>query len=252
MASALDSIFDVFVSLGNFAAVKFSQKEPNQAFPYGFGKIEGVAGQFQGFIIVVSGLSLAYFSIKKIFGEADIEHLSWGVIVMLISTVITWFLCDFLRREANRLDSVILRAEGEHYWSDVLANVAVLLGILAIWISQAAWIDGLISLLIAGIIIKTGVTVFIDAVSLLLDHRIGDEKNEQIRTLLEQTVKDKKISNFYFLRSRRSGSQRFVDFHLVFSPRTSLKRSHEISLEVEKAVKSIIGDGEVLIHLEPS
>jgi divalent metal cation (Fe/Co/Zn/Cd) transporter len=56
---------------------------------------------------------------------------------------------------------------------------------------------------------------------------------------------------FHKLRARRAGSSRYVDLHVQFRDGTSLKRAHEVSHELERAVRSRVRGAEVLIHLEP-
>ena len=60
LASAIDSILDMLVSLFNLYAVRTSEKKTDELYNYGRGKIEGFASMLEGLLITVSGLFIIY------------------------------------------------------------------------------------------------------------------------------------------------------------------------------------------------
>ena len=61
IASALDSVMDMFVSVFNNIALKISESSPDKRFNYGKDKIEGLAALFEGLIIIASDLCNGFF-----------------------------------------------------------------------------------------------------------------------------------------------------------------------------------------------
>ena len=59
------------------------------------------------------------------------------------------------------------------------------------------------------------------------------------------------LIGFHKLRARRAGSRRYIDLHLQFRDGTSLRRAHEISHELQRAIGDQLRGADVLIHLEP-
>jgi divalent metal cation (Fe/Co/Zn/Cd) transporter len=60
------------------------------------------------------------------------------------------------------------------------------------------------------------------------------------------------VVGFHKLRARRAGSRRDVDLHVQFADGTSLVRAHEVSHELEAAIRERLRGAKVLIHLEPA
>jgi divalent metal cation (Fe/Co/Zn/Cd) transporter len=56
---------------------------------------------------------------------------------------------------------------------------------------------------------------------------------------------------FHKLRARRAGSRRYIDLHVQFRDGTSLRRAHEVSHELQRAIADRLRGTDVLIHLEP-
>lgn len=252
LASALDSLLDFLVSVGNYFAAKKSDTAPTQEFRYGFGKIEGVLGLFQGIFIAISGLILGGMGAWKIWNGGEIVHVDAAIWVMIFSTLVTFLLVQFLKKKAQKTKSLILEADAMHYQSDLFSNIAILAGIIIIWSTQKFWIDGLISILIAGLIIKSGVEIFQKSLYLLLDREIDPETRNAIEVVLLNAVKQGRIDSYHYFRTRQSGSKIFVDVHIVLNETILLKLAHDIAEEIEDKIEAIIGEGgEVLIHLDP-
>lgn len=59
------------------------------------------------------------------------------------------------------------------------------------------------------------------------------------------------VIGFHELRTRSAGSRRYVDVHIQFKDGTSLEAAHRTAHELQDAVTAVLGDADVLIHLEP-
>ncbi len=62
---------------------------------------------------------------------------------------------------------------------------------------------------------------------------------------------DRDIIGFHELRTRRGGSQRYVDVHVQFRSGTSLEQAHRTAHALQDEIASALGGADVLIHLEP-
>jgi len=93
--------------------------------------------------------------------------------------------------------------------------------------------------------------VLLKSVFSLLDHEADEETRKKIETILMIYEEQQKITGYHFLRTRQSGSKIFVDVHIVFSPDILLIKAHHIGDDIEKKILKNIGEGDVLIHLDP-
>ena len=96
LASAIDSILDMFVSIFNYFAILNSEKPADKHFNYGRGKIEALALIIEGTIITISGFFLFYQAIKKAITNETSQYLDISIYVMIASLIITIFLVIFL------------------------------------------------------------------------------------------------------------------------------------------------------------
>ena len=59
------------------------------------------------------------------------------------------------------------------------------------------------------------------------------------------------IKGYKHIHSRRSGSKRLIDLHIILDGELRLKQAHSICDEIEDEIKSMFSPCEVTIHPEP-
>lgn len=250
LASAIDSVLDLIVSAFNYFAITKSEQPADKKFNYGKGKIEALAGVIEGTVITVSGLYIFYESVRKAIYQKEIEYLDASIVVMLISLVITIALVTFLNYVAKKTRSMVVKSDALHYKTDVLSNGAILISLVLIQVTDFGLIDSIMGIVISIYIIYSAYQIIKDGVYTLLDVALDDEIVEGIRSII---LEEKEISDFHYLKTRKSGNTNFVDVHLVFSPGISLLKSHHAGDRIEEKIKELILDEEWVInaHLDP-
>src|SRR3989339_239297 len=124
LASAIDSLLDMIVSLFNYFALHNSDKEPDENFNFGRRKLEPLAAVIEGTIISLSALFILYTAISKMVQGSVIEHLDLSVGVMVASLVITAGLVFFFNHVANKTRNMVIADDALHYKNDLLSNGA--------------------------------------------------------------------------------------------------------------------------------
>ena len=250
LASAIDSILDLAISMFNFFAVTKSEEEANQKFNYGKGKIEALAAVIEGTIIIMSGLYIFYMAIEKAINEKVTQYLDISIVVMLISITITAILVLFLNHVAKTTNSLVIKSDALHYKTDLFTNAAIIFSLVAIKFSGFEIIDSIIGSIIAIYIIYSAYMIIKEGIYMLLDGSLDQEMVQQIEDAIKNT---KDITDYHFLKTRRSGKVNFVDVHLVFNPEILLVDAHEIGDRVEEKIHKIDKTSEwvINIHLDP-
>ncbi len=250
LASAIDSVLDLIVSAFNYFAIFKSEQPANKTFNYGKGKIEALAGVIEGTVITVSGLFILYTAIKKAINQEPLEYLGSSILVMLISLVLTIALVTFLNYVAKKTRSMVVKSDALHYKTDVLSNGAILISLVLIQVTQFELIDSIMGVIISIYIIHSAYEIIKDGIYILLDAALEEKIVENIRDII---VAEKEISDFHYLKTRKSGNTNFVDVHLVFSPGISLLRAHHTGDRIEEKIKELIPNEEWIItaHLDP-
>lgn len=250
LASAIDSVLDLIVSAFNYFAISKAEQPANKKFNYGKGKIEALAAVIEGTVITVSGLFIFYSAIKKAIYHEPLEHLENSIIVMIISLVLTIALVIFLNYVAKKTRSMVVKSDALHYKTDVLSNGAILVSLVIIQVTGFELIDSIMGVIISIYIIHSAYEIIKDGVYILLDASLDEEIVESIKNII---LGEKEISDFHYLKTRKSANTNFVDVHLVFSPGISLMRAHHAGDRIEEKIKELIPDGEWVInaHLDP-
>lgn len=180
LASAIDSVLDMFVSIFNYFAISNSEKPADKHFNYGRGKIEALASVIEGTIICISGLFLLYQAIKKAINEETSQYLEISLIVMTISIVITVSLVIYLNRVAKETGSMVIKADALHYKTDVYTNAAVFISLILVNFTGIELIDVIVGGGISLFIIYSAYELIQDGILVLLDRAVDEEIVEKI------------------------------------------------------------------------
>jgi len=250
LASAVDSILDMFVSLFNYFAITNSEKPADDEFNYGRGKIEALASVIEGVIISMSGLFLLYTAIKKYFSNGTSSYLDVSLIVMIISLFITIGLVAYLNAVAKKTNNMVIKADTLHYKTDVWVNGAVLFSIIAVYFTGYEIVDIVIGGAIAIYIIYSAYELIEEGILVLLDRALEDHVPKKIVAIINN---EKTVNDHHFLKTRTAGNDNFVEVHLVFDCLISLMDAHKASDRIEEKIKTLDNTKNwvINIHLDP-
>jgi cation diffusion facilitator family transporter len=236
LASAIDSILDMGVSLFNFFAIKKAEEHPDENFPYGKGKVQAIAGVIEGTIITLSGLFIIYEAVHKILHGKSTEYLGVSLGVMLFSIVVTFLLVRYLKSVAEKTGNIVIKADALHYETDLLSNGAVVAALLIVWLTGWDWIDALFGLGIGLYIIYSAYEIIHEGVMILLDRSLPSEIVAKIGEIIGNHPK---VNGYHWLKTRTDGTHNFVEFHLVLTPDMTLEEAHKIAEELECKIASL-------------
>lgn len=247
IASAVDSLLDLGVSVFNLFALKHSSKPADQQHNYGHGKIEGIAALIEGVIITGSAFSIIYSAVQKLIVWSQITDLDSGIIVMIISLLITWVIVFLLQKTLKTSKNLILKADLLHYKMDFLTNAWILLTLLILKWSHFTQLDPIIAILIALYILYSCKDILRSGFDILMDKSIG--KDQEIWSII---LAHPEVQSFHHLKTHQSGKEIFISFHMVFKDENiALKKAHFISLKVKQALQNTFKNAEILIKLDP-
>jgi len=249
LSTLVDSLLDALASLVNLFAVRHALTPADREHRFGHGKAEALAAMTQSAFIAGSAVLLLFQTGERLLHPKIPVQPEIGIAVMIVSIFLTVLLVIFQRWVVRRTNSVAIAADSLHYKGDVLVNIAVIVAlILGNWLG---WIyaDPLFGAAIALYILYNAWLIVREAMDMLMDRELPDEERQRSR---EIALSHPEVENLHDLRTRRSGPQYFIQFHLVLNAELSLLRAHEISDAVEVEVRSAFPDAEVLIHQDPT
>lgn len=249
LSSALDSLLDFFVSLFNLYILKRSSSNHDDTYNYWHGKIQGIGAVLEWAIVWFSGLALIYFSLQKIISKEWIHEVNISIYMMLVSIAITGFLVWYLSKVSKESNSLTLRADMLHYKTDLYTNLGIICSLILIKITQFEILDAAISILIGAYILLSSKGIILEWFHMLMDRKIDDELVAWIIEIISKA--DERITGYHWLKTRRSGDDIFVDFHLVFNKDIKLLDAHTVWDKIEFQIMKLIPNAQVNIHLDP-
>ena len=249
LAQAADSLLDLFAGIITFSAIRIAAKPADAEHPYGHGKAEDVAGAVQGILIFIAGGLIIYSAIGRIIKGSSIELVEGGIAVMVVSIVVSIFLSRHLLRVSRTTGSVALEANARNIATDVYSASAVLVGLAVVRFTNLNIIDSLIAIGVAVYILKVALDTIRKPISGLLDEKLPPSQHTVIEDCLRK--RSHEVFGFHELRTRRAGSQSYIDLHLVMARDISLEQAHQICDQIEVEIQSALREASVTIHAEP-
>ena len=250
LASAVDSVLDMFVSIFNYFAISNSEKPADKTFNYGRGKIEALASVIEGTIITISGLYLLYQAVDKAINGHISQYLDISIYVMIASLIITISLVTYLNYVAKKTNSMVIKADALHYKTDVVSNVAVLVSLVLVTFTGYEIIDVFVGGGIALYIIYSSYELIHDGILVLLDRAV----DEELVCKIEEIIKENdKVNAYHLLKTREAGHQTFVEVHLVFDCIITLMDAHRASDWIEDKIEKLDTKRNwiINIHMDP-
>ena len=248
-ASFVDSLMDVFASSVNLVAVKIGGQPADEEHRYGHGKAESLAGMFQGSVVGFSGVFLVVESVRRLVVGSGVRREALGVAVMAVSTAASVWVTALLRRTARETGSVALLADSAHYASDVWMNGGVLLAMGAIAWTGESWLDPVVGLGVAAIVLRSSWSVIRASLDELMDRELGTEVEGKIREAVARLVPEAR--GVRELKTRRAGRLCFVDLTVAFDRTLPFSVAHRLSERVRAAVREAVPLAEVQVHADP-
>lgn len=248
ISEAIHSFMDLLASIIAFFSVKISDTPADERHPYGHGKFENVSGVIEAVLIFVAAFWIIFEAIRKILNPGEVEKISYGFIVMVISAIINFIVSRKLYKVSRETESIALEADALHLKTDVYTSAGVAFGLLLIWVTGFHFLDPVIAILVALLILKESVELFLRAYSPLLDVSLSSRELDSLKMIIQSHCTDK--ISYHDLRSRKAGNHIYIDFHLNLPENLTVKEAHEICDFIENDIKSRLKNTEVTIHVE--
>jgi len=249
LAQAADSLLDLFAGIITFSAIRIAAKPADAEHQYGHGKVEDIAGVVQGILMFIAGGLVIYSAIGRIIEGPIIELAEAGIAMMVVSIVVSIFLSRHLLSVSRTSSSVALEANARNIASDVYSASAVLVGLAVVRFTGLNILDPVIAIGVAIYILKVAIDTIRNPISGLLDEKLPHSQQAVIEDSLRKHSRE--VSGFHALRTRRAGSQRYIDLHLVMARDISLEQAHQICDQIEVEIQNTLRKVSVTIHAEP-
>jgi ferrous-iron efflux pump FieF len=249
LTSLVDSGIDLLASMITFISVRQAAQPPDRAHRYGHGKAEPLGAFAQAGFVGGSALILGSEAIQRLIWPQPISRGWLGVAVMVLAMALTAGLVLSQRAVVRRTGSVAIKADSLHYGSDFLMNLAVIAALVLIELTGwPAW-DPLFAFGIVAVLLYSAAGVARHALDMLMDRELPAGQRAHIREL---ALGHPSAHGVHDLRTRRAGTDVFIELHLELDADLSLDQAHDITHEVEARIRKAFPDADIIVHQEPA
>ncbi len=255
LTDSVGLLSDAIESLINLVAAGFAlwmltvaARPPDESHMYGHGKAEYFSSTAEGILILVAAIGIAYTAIERLLNPIPLEQLGIGLGVSLAATLVNFAVSRILLSAGKNYRSITLEADANHLMTDVWTSVGVIGGVGAVALTGWQILDPLVALGVAVNIVWTGIRLIRRSVAGLMDASLPDSEQQKIEAVLNQ-YREKGI-DFHALRTREAASRRFVSVHVLVPGDWTVHDSHHIAEDLERDIRTAIGDAVVITHLE--
>ena len=248
LADAVHSMVDLTGAMIGYIGVRVAGRPPDEEHRFGHGRAEDMAGAVIAALIFIAGGIIAYHAVQRLLSGTVVEMVDAGIFATAGAIAINVAVSRYVLAAARKADSVALEATGRDLMADVMSSVAVLVGLVLVRATGQAFLDPVVALIVVVLIVRAAFVTMRKAANKLMDASLPEEEESRIRELLNR---HKDIANYHGMRTRKAGSQRHVQLHIVVPRDRTVEEGHRVAEDVEDEIRTLFPGSAVTVHVEP-
>jgi ferrous-iron efflux pump FieF len=248
LGSLADTALDVIASITTLVGVRIAAVPADTDHRFGHGKAEALVALAQVVLITFSAIGIAWRAADRLINGAKTEAMGTGIAVSLLAIALTFVLLWYQRRVIARTGSVAIKTDNVHYKSDLMLNGAVIVALVLDQALHIAGADAVFGIAIALWLVWGAYRASSEAVHQLMDREWPEEERQQF---LDAAAQFDELRGLHDLRTRKSGTLRFVQFHVWVPADWTVQEAHDRLDRVEEELQQRFPDTEILIHVDP-
>ena len=250
-ADAINNLSDAGASAVSLVSFKISSKPADREHPFGHARIEYVASMVVSFFILFIGFDLVGDAIGKFLTPAVPSFRMAAVVVLTLSILCKLYMAFFNRKVGARIHSDVMRATAADSLSDAAATTAVLAAnLLSLVLPEgiAAYIDPIMSVLVAILIFIAGIRILLETNNAILGTAPDKEVVDAIRRIVAEYpdalgIHDLIVHNY-------GAGRTLASVHIEVDGKEDIFRLHDTSDLIERR----LSDEEQIsctVHMDP-
>jgi len=237
-----DSLTSVIVIVG----VKISTKPADKEHPFGHGRAEWIAAIIIGILLALIAFNFISESFQRLRNHEAIEYGTIAIVATVVSILVKEALAQYALWAGKKTGSKAVMADAWHHRSDALSSLIILIGIFFntfFW-----WIDGVLGIIVALLIIYAAFDILKDSVSPILGKEPDEALIKQIRKLCWQSAGEEVHAHHFHMHDY--GGHTELTFHIRLAQEMTLEEAHDIATGIENTIKDDLNI-DATIHVDP-
>ena len=249
LSDAVESLVNLAGALMALWMLTIAARPPDEEHMFGHSKAEYFASGVEGMLILIAAAAIAFAAVERLFKPQPLVQVGIGLIVSIIASVINFIVSRILMRAGKTNNSITLEADAQHLMTDVWTSVGVIAGVALVTVTGWLRLDPIIALIVAANIVWTGVQLMRRSVAGLMDSSLPPLEQESIERVMAD-YRTKGVE-FHALRTRQAAARRFVTVHMLVPGEWTVHDAHHVAEDFEHDVIKVLGEANVVTHLEP-
>ena len=249
LTDALESTVNVISGFIGLYSLYIAARPRDTNHPYGHGKAEFISSAIEGTLITVAGIVIIYAAISHLKSPHAIQQLDYGIILISIAAVVNYVVGAIAVKNGKKNNSLALIASGKHLITDTYSTIGIVIGLILLSLTGWIWIDSIVALIFAVIIIGTGYKIVRSSIAGIMDEADYD----LLESLVESLNQHRRTHwiDLHNVRIIKYGNVLHLDCHLTVPWFLNVHEAHiEIDL-LSQVVKDKFGDTvELFVHTD--
>ncbi len=246
ISEAVHSLLDLAASGFTLVAVRTARKPADTEHPYGHGRAENLAAFAEGVLLMVTAAGIAFEAVRRLsIGGAAVNAAAYAFVLLIATLLIELGRAAVLRRVGRDAGSDALQADATNRWSDVLATVGVLAGLIGVRMGFA-WADAVAALLVAVIIARAAGLLAWRSGDILID-RAPAGAERKLRAAIQGVSGVREVRS---VRVRRSGPKLLGDAVIATARMLSLEAAGRLVDEVKRVAGVALPELDLTVLVE--
>ena len=225
LTDALESIINILSGFVGLYSLYLSARPRDYNHPYGHGKVEFVSAAIEGVLVISAGLIIIYEATLNLNQPHLIKRLDFGIFLVAASAVINFIVGFIAVQKGRKNNSLPLIASGRHLQSDTYSTIGIILGLVLIAATGYFWLDSVVALVFAAIIIFTGIKILRSSLAGIMDEADDKLLSEVVSYL--NSMRQENWVDLHNLRIIKYGSILHLDCHLTVPWFLNVNEAHK-------------------------
>ena len=255
LSDAMESLVNLASAIFGLMMVTVASLPADEEHPYGHHKAEYFSSGFEGILIGVAALGIVWAAIARLLHPQEVTQLGWGLGLSVLSSALNGLLSWIMTRAAKEHRSIALMADAKHLMADVWTSAGVVVGLLLVALTGWGWLDSVVALGVALVILKEGLSLLWESSQGLMDEALEPEVQAEIQAVLDNFAhhsERNEVIRFDHLATRRAGARRYATLHMHMPASWSLGRAATLRGNVERELMNAVPGLRATIELLPS
>lgn len=203
---AVNNLSDAMSSVTTIIGTRLAGKAPDKNHPFGYGRIEYLSATVVAVIVLYSGITSAVESIKKIFHPEVATYTNISLLIIAVAVLVKLLLGTYVQHQGKKVNSDSLVASGTDAKFDAILSLSVFACALLSRFTGLS-LEAYVGVLIAAMIIKSGIEMTRKTTSEMLGERASSELSKGIKSLIEE---DSQVRGAYDLVLNNYGPDQYI------------------------------------------